>query len=165
MSAMFPASIYPTPDLTSAHRLTATRHRSPRLLCETRERILVHILAHPGQRRRDLIKGLGLAPSTISYHLRQLQREGLLSTPQKLIIPRSCGPRAPERIRHGRLVLEKLVGVQPATVAQLAARTGLGETAVRACLKALEAVHWVQGRKLTAGSKLVSYTLVEEARP
>ena len=49
-------------------------------LLNTRQRILRRIETNPGTYLRELERDLGIPPSTLNYHLRSLEKNGLVST-------------------------------------------------------------------------------------
>lgn len=46
----------------------------------TRRRVFDHVAAHPGTHMRELQRQLAMSAGTLEYHLRVLEREGLLAT-------------------------------------------------------------------------------------
>lgn len=113
---------------------------------KTRERMLEAILQDPGIHLAELGKRLGLSWSTVSYHARQLAKQGRIQVEKGFRERRLYGPQVPAlhkpwlaalRDEDTTRVLHALLEA-PASVRQLGASLGLSHKVIRRHLATLE---------------------------
>lgn len=121
----------------------------------TRDRIVGLVNAEPGIHTSDISTRLGLAWSTVAYHLRVLVHERRLSIVKELRERRAFPTDTPDFCRSwlGALrdddaskVLDALLERSGQTVPELSARLGFTHKIVRRCLTNLEDVELVNRR-------------------
>jgi DNA-binding MarR family transcriptional regulator/PKD repeat protein len=106
-----------------------------------------HVAAHPGLHRGELARQLGIPPSTIAFHLRQLQRHGYLTVLREPgrsrffdALQREQAPKQAMAALHSPTAarIAKELGERPGALqADLARRLGLTEAAVHRHLRRL----------------------------
>ena len=128
----------------------------------TRRRIFQHVQRKPGEHLRGIHKETGVPLSTLEYHLRQLERGGLVRTMvsgnQKVFFDRDFEDRADQRILHHLRrpttgpILRILVDEPEIHVQELEKRLPVGAATVSYHLKRLSREglvdpFWMDGRK------------------